>query len=197
MPVLKVISIVANRTYRLVISGVFIFLLIFFCRHHLKAQTASATRNQVEAIFLYNFTQFVEWPPSAFPAGDAPFIIGIFGRNPFSSYLEEAIRNEMMNGHHIVIQQYKSLDSIRNCHMLFIGSKEEKQVRAIVTSLKGNSILTVSNNKRFATLGGMIRFFNVKNKIKFQVNLSAVKKANLSISSKLLRLAYIANTDNP
>jgi hypothetical protein len=37
----------------------------------------------------------------------------------------------------------------------------------------------------------MIRLFNEKNKIRMGINLEAVKAANLTISSKLLRVAEL------
>jgi hypothetical protein len=37
----------------------------------------------------------------------------------------------------------------------------------------------------------MIRFVNSDNKIRFQINVDAVKEAGLEVSSKLLRLADI------
>ena len=32
---------------------------------------------QVKAVFLFNFAQFVEWPPQSFEDAAAPFIIGV------------------------------------------------------------------------------------------------------------------------
>jgi len=43
----------------------------------------------------------------------------------------------------------------------------------------------------------MIRFFIVNNKVRFQVNMEAVKDANLVISSKMLRLAEVLNSEGP
>src|SRR4051812_38643992 len=37
----------------------------------------------VKAAYLFKFTKFVEWPASAYASNDAPFVIGIVGRDPF------------------------------------------------------------------------------------------------------------------
>ena len=43
---------------------------------------------KVKALFLYNFAQFVEWPPSAFKDPAAPVTVCVLGPNPFDGELE-------------------------------------------------------------------------------------------------------------
>src|SRR5436309_15415348 len=47
-----------------------------------KVLSKSFSELDVKAAFLYNFAQFVQWPPEAFPAVDTPFTIGILGTDP-------------------------------------------------------------------------------------------------------------------
>ncbi len=61
----------------------------------------------------------------------------------------------------------------------------------ISSKIKDRNILTVGDTEGFLKNGGMIRFFNKKDKIKLQVNLEAVKAKGLLVSSKLLRLVEI------
>src|SRR5436853_588792 len=77
--------------------------------------------------------------------------------------------------------------------MLCISQSEEKSLNEILSSLKGRNILTVSDTDGFARQGGIIRFFTEKNKIRFQINTDAAKAAKLTISSKLLRIAELAD----
>jgi hypothetical protein len=55
-------------------------------------------------------------------------------------------------------------------------------------ALKGRSILTVSDLEGFERDGGMIRFVT-QTRVRFRINSAAASEANLTISSKLLRLA--------
>src|SRR5690348_11218885 len=64
---------------------------------------------QVKAVFLFNFTHFVEWPADAFPGPAAPFVIGVLGQDPFGSALDEAVRGETVNGHPLVVQRYSGI----------------------------------------------------------------------------------------
>ena len=168
-----------------------VFLFFFLASFHIKAQTVAARAYQVKAVFLYNFSQFVEWPPTAFSSNSAPFVIGILGNDPFGSYIDETVAGENMMGHPMVVQRYHTVKDITDCHILFINTDDD--MLQVLTALGNRSILTVSDDKNFAKKGGMIRFFTVNNKVRLRINLSSAKAANLTISSKLLRLAEIVD----
>ena len=157
---------------------------------HLSAQSQANREYQVKAVFLFNFTQFVQWPPNSFPTDQAPLVIGILGEDPFGPYLKETVLGEKANGHSMIVQHYNNIEEIKTCHILFINLPETKLEQA-VENLKGRNILTVSDAADFLKQGGMIRFFTRNNKIQLEINPAPSKEANLVISSKLLRLAEI------
>src|SRR2546430_3260611 len=51
----------------------------------LLGAAAPVSEYQLKAVFLFNFAQFVEWPPAALPGDSAPFVIGVLGKDPFRS----------------------------------------------------------------------------------------------------------------
>ena len=161
---------------------------------NLYAQKTSSSEYQIKAVFLFNFAQFVEWPPQTFPETQTPLIIGILGEDPFGAALDETVRGEIVNNRYVVVERYRSVEEIKTCHLLFISRTEAGRLQQIFASLKGRSILTVGEAEGFARLGVMIRFVTVKNKIRLKINLDAAKAANLTISSKLLRPAEIVTS---
>jgi hypothetical protein len=176
----------ATRALWLIIS-----ILLLSNRAQLSAQTSISPEYQVKAVFLFNFAQFVDWPAKAFPEPQAPMIIGVLGNDPFGAYLDETVRGEKVNGRQLVVQRYRRVGEIKNCHVLFISQSETDRLEQILTSLKGRNILTVGDTDDFTAHGGMIRLFNEKNKIRMGINLEAVRAANLTISAKLLRVAEL------
>jgi hypothetical protein len=160
---------------------------LLLCEGLLYAQKAAAPEYRVKAVFLYNFTNFIEWPASAFSAAKSPFVVGILGKDPFGSYLEEAMSGESANGHPLIIQRYKHVNEISNCHILFIHKGEADKIAAVISGLKGRNTLIVSDAPEFIQQGGMIRFLTKAGKIQLQINLPATQAAKLEISSKLLR----------
>jgi hypothetical protein len=146
---------------------------------------------QIKAVFLYNFTQFIEWPASAFQDQHAPFVIGVLGEDPFGKYLDETVSGEKVNNHPLVVKRFDSVEEVKGCHIIFIAQPATEDMEDVINKLKGKNILTVSDVNGFIKKGGMIRFLNESNKIKIRINLEVAKASDLVISSKLLRLAEI------
>jgi hypothetical protein len=158
----------------------------------LCAQTAVSKEYQIKAVCLYNFAQFVVWPPKVFTSPDQPFRIGILGDDPFGTFLDETVQGEKVGGHPLVIQRYDSVEDAGDCQILFVSASESGNLAAILSALKGKSVLTVGEKEDFVQGGGMIRFFVESNKLRLKINPAAAKDAGLTISSKLLRLAQIS-----
>ena len=152
---------------------------------------AVASEYQLKAVFLFNFTQFVEWPSQAFADAKSPLVIGVLGSDPFGDYLDETVRGETVNGRPLQVRRYASVDEVSNCHVLFISHSEATRQAAILSKLKGKSILTVGEDDGFVSAGGMIRFLTVSNKIRLRIGLASAQQAALTLSSKLLRPADI------
>src|SRR5258708_59565 len=92
--------------------------LLLMGRLELPAQTAASKEYQIKAAFLYNFTQFVSWPPEAFSEPQSPLVIGILGDDPFGSFLDEMVSGEKVNNRPLVVKRYRSVEDIKGCHVL-------------------------------------------------------------------------------
>lgn len=158
------------------------------------ASPAAPTEYEVKAVFLFNFSQFVDWPADAFPNAQAPLIIGVIGHDPFGAALDEAVRGEVVHGRRLEIRRYQDVEELNACHILFINPSTQEGIEQILSKLRSRSVLTVADSANFARAGGMVRFVTIDNRIRLQINLDAVKLANLEISSKLLRPAEIVSS---
>lgn len=153
------------------------------------AQPPSTSEYQLKAVFLFNFTHYVTWPPTVLPLDDSPMVIGILGDNPFQSYLEQVVKGEKVNSHPLIVRHFNSIDEVNTCHILFINGKNIQPSE--LEELQKRNILTVSDQDNFLKYGGIIRFDNDNGKIEMAINLQAARAADLVISSKLLRLVRI------
>jgi hypothetical protein len=165
-------------------------LVLLHGSQHLPAQ-APSREYLLKAVFLFNFTQFVDWPANAFENAQSPLVIGVIGDNPFGAYLTQTVSGEKINGHPLTVQYYKSEEEIKLCHILFVNVNETKKLEQVLETAKGKNMLTVSDHPDFLKQGGMIRFVTNNNKIKLQINIDACRESKMVLSSKLLRLAEI------
>lgn len=156
-----------------------------------RAEAAPEKEYQVKAAFLFNFAQFVHWPDSLFRDKGSPLVLGILGEDPFESYLDEVVRGEKVNGHPIKVARYRSVDQVKDCHILYIGASEERRSADVLAALGRKQILTVGESDLFPRRGGMVSMVNRQGRIRLSVNLQAIQASDLGVSSKLLQLAEI------
>jgi hypothetical protein len=155
----------------------------------------SAPEYQLKALFLFNFTQFVEWPPGSWAAPEAPLLICVLGDDPFGSYLDDTIQGEVVRGHPLLAKRSRQMEDIDGCHVLFVSESESARFGRILTHINGRSVLSVADSPGFVHAGGMVRFVMIDNKIRLRINPRAVRAADLTISSKLLRPAELVEDD--
>jgi hypothetical protein len=179
-------------------AGIFFLFLAGVLVTPARAQTA-AREYDLKATFLFNFTQFVDWPAAALGKAEDPFVIGILGADPFGGFLDELVKNERAHGKPIQIRRYGKLEEVAGPHILFISKSENARIESILDKLKGQPILTVgeSAEQSFARRGGMIGLVTENARVRLRINLEAARAAQLTISAKLLGLAEIVHTEKP
>jgi hypothetical protein len=152
------------------------------------ASAADVSEYEVKAAFILNFTKFVAWPV---PAGPGPFCIGIEGDNPFGGALQEAIRNQTVEGRAVEIRHFKLGEAQPGCEIIFVAASSAKDLRAALDSLQGTASLTVGDAPGFCRAGGMIGLHLVDHKVRLEINPDAAQRVRLQLSSKLLALASL------
>jgi hypothetical protein len=152
---------------------------------------AAAPEYQLKAVFLFQFSQFVEWPATAFTQDGAPFSVCVLGEDPFKAYLDDAVRDEQASGRPFVVKRYQRVEQVGDCQILFIAQPSRLPLESTLSALHARSILTVADSRAFADRGGIIEFVTVDNKLRLRINPEAARVADLTISSKLLSLASL------
>lgn len=176
-------------------SCLVIFCLLLGAPPRAFSQGDDDAEYRVKLAFLYNFTQFVEWPPEAFHGPAAPLTICVAGLDPFEREIEKDLRGRSAAGHPVEIRRLRPREDPRSCHMIFVRAGEKKLGERLIAAVRGSSTLTVGETKGFADGGGVINLILEENKLRFEINLDAATQTRLKISSKLLALAKIVKVE--
>jgi hypothetical protein len=149
---------------------------------------AAAAEYDVKAAFLFNFTKFVEWPPSAFADERAPLKICVLGADPFGKSLRLLMEDEVA-GRRLLLLRVDTLNNPGACHVLFVSRSERERLPQVFAAVRGAPVLTVGDTPGFLDHGGMINFILEGSKVRFDIDQEAAERAGIKISSKLLALA--------
>ena len=81
---------------------------------------------------------------------------------------------------------------LNSCNVIYIGRAEKKTAPQVAEAVAGKQILTVSEFPELGSQGVVINFYLDEERVRFEINLGAVARAGLKLSSRLLTLARIA-----
>lgn len=146
---------------------------------------------EVKAAFLYHFTGYVDYPASASIQPGNPFVIGVLGKDTIIDALQQAVRGKSVKGRPVVVKQVGLGQELKECHVLFVPETQAAHLSRVLDILGDAPVLLVGESKDFAARGGMIGFFVEQNRVRFEINPEAARRAHLTISSRLLSLARI------
>jgi hypothetical protein len=172
-------------------GGVRGFLIaLLSCTRLIGATQPAPTDSEVKAAFLCGFAEFVEWPTVG---KDDPVTIGILGQDPFGPLLEATVKNRALQNRALVVRRISTVEDALRCQIVYVSASEKHKLDETLRALGKSSVLTVSDIDSFAERGGMIGFAIEQNRVRFHINTDAVERANLQISSRLLKLARLVS----
>ncbi|HEU5396755.1 MAG TPA: YfiR family protein [Verrucomicrobiae bacterium] len=179
------------RRCRLLHAVVGLSALICFFRPAISAGADEPVlaEYRVKALFLLNFSKYVEWPAGTLADTNAPFVIGIVGQDRFEDHLEEAVKGKAIDGHPFVIAHLADNDDFSRCRILFVSNSEGERTAAVLARAARLPVLTVGEDHTFGSNGGMIDMVIKDRCIRLQINVVAANRCGLKISSKLLAVA--------
>ena len=158
-----------------------------------RAQKYSET--ELKAAYLYNFTLFIDWPLSVMKK--EKFVIATYKDKEMYIVLKEMLSNKKIKGKPVEIIEITTDRDFLKPDMLFLGNKvSAEEFKRIENIIKDKPMLTVGNEIRdFCRNGGIINFAPRFSSKRFEINNEKALSLGLKISSKLLILSKIINTN--
>ena len=150
----------------------------------------------VKAAYILNFGKFVRHGTDV-PPQRKSFEICVIGQDPFGRTLDQLTANESIGGRAVRVSRLAQLPRTEPCDVAFISQSEGKRLEQDLEALRPTETLTVSDAPDFLERGGMIQLLLVSNHVRFAVNLGAVRRTNLVLSSDLLRVAVSVTGNTP
>lgn len=144
--------------------------------------------DEMKGIYIYKFLKFIEWPPSAFAAGDDSFRVCVAGEEHVKA-LADTLDRQPLKDRKIALVNLAKKGQISSCQVVFISSGESWRYKSILSEIGNHPTLTISDIPDFARQGGMIEFLFEGDKLSFSINQFEAKRVDIYINSQLLALA--------
>jgi hypothetical protein len=139
-----------------------------------------------KAKFTVMLSRFVQWPSGALAADGGPLRLCVFHNSPTVGLAFSRHTGELAAGRMVSVV---SNPVAARCNVVFVDASAPRHVAEAVAYPAGTPVLVVGAVDGFAVRGGMVELVNVDDALRFDVNVAALRGANLGLSSQVLKLA--------
>jgi hypothetical protein len=148
---------------------------------------AQSSEVAAKARFAVTLARFVQWPVS--PVGaEGPLRLCVLQRSPALASAFAAHEGAAVASRRLVVVLEPVAD-MPACDVLFVDASAASAAGPLLTHAAQRPVLTIGAVDGFLGRGGMIELVNVDDALRYDVDLGAVRRAGLGLSSQVLKLA--------
>ena len=141
---------------------------------------AQISTRKLEAIYLYNFTKYINFPTTS------GFKIGVLQETEIADELQ----NNLKSKGSIEVKMISSIGEAQNCNIIYIPRTRSSHLNELVSQVSKSGVLIVTEED-LANQGAPVSFVIDGSKLRFKINKLALEQTGLQASSSLLSLAII------
>lgn len=154
----------------------------------LSSAFATSFEDKLKATYIARFTEFIEWPTSS---DNSPFKICILGEHPIEVPLQKLPALITVKGHNLQVQRIDSIQSAMSCAIVFAAKNEASRMGALHQTVQNYPVLTIGDTPGLIAQNVLINFYFEGERLRFEINMQAVRESGLKVSSRLLKIAKI------
>lgn len=154
---------------------------------HQYAAEPARTATEVRDAVVFNLLSFVEWPPAW--QDRAELRLCIVGEGPDRNVLADLVERKVRQQRLVVVRFGRDFSELHRCQAVFVPGDSGHLLPSIAAGTRGAPVLVVAESEQLLQRGATVTLSFVAGKVVLDINAAAARAANLTISSKLLRLA--------
>jgi hypothetical protein len=167
-------------------NKILLFILCSFLT--LFTSNASGQESKFEAIFIYNFTKYLNWPASSI---GNEFVIAVLGNNAIIDDLKQIAQSKSVLNKKVSIKKVSPSEINQSFQILFIPRESSNLIKIVSESLTNSAVLIVTEKNGGCLEGACINFLIKNNNLSFEMSKSNISKKEISINSTLVSLAEV------
>lgn len=149
---------------------------------------AKAQDEKFKALFMYNFTKYIEYPASK-QAGN--FVIAVIGDSPIIGELQTIAERKTVGQQKIEVKKISASDDVTKCHIVFVPDSKSSDAATIAGKLTGKGVVLITDKPGLGKSVAGINYVSNAGKQSFEVNQSHLKEHGVNVASTLLTLGKV------
>ena len=144
-----------------------------------------AQDDKFKALFMYNFTKYLEWPASK-QSGE--FIIGVFGNSPIISELNIIAQKRKVGVQQIIVKKITESSQLTDCSIIYVPDSRSTKIQEIMQSCNGKGVALITDKPGMAQTHSGINYVKINGKQNFEINRKHLEAQGIKVNSALLSL---------
>ncbi len=156
----------------------------------IKAQKREDTNAKIKAVFIYNFTKYIEWPKES---SKGSFKIGVYENKLLYDELVKMSQVKRVANRTIDVTKINDLNNIKDYHIIYINTFDKFNLAEAYISIGNHPVLLVTSTPGLPE--SMINFREIGKRQKFELNKAELERQNLIVSPVLKKLAILVESN--
>lgn len=148
--------------------------------------TANGQNEKFKALFIYNFTNYIDWPGGS----GSSFVIAVYGDSPIISELQAISKIKKVGSATIEVRRISTTAEIGKANIVFVPAQKKRALTEINQAQAGKPTLIISDG---ASSDFGINFIVVGGKQSFQISKTNIEMHRLKMNSSLIALGTLVN----
>lgn len=165
----------------------------------LEAGLTRDAEYDLKAAFFAKLLPFVQFQSDSNEAKLRPLEVAVLGKDSFGVKLDQVLSSAGPCKRGVVVERIPTVRLMRvsgkTFDAVFINLKDATELQEALKLFSEDCTLTVGDTGTFCRSGGMISLLKTRNRIQFEINRTVAERAGVKISSKLLALATVVESD--
>jgi len=149
---------------------------------------ARAQDEKFKALFMYNFTKYIEYPASK-QAGN--FVIAVVGDSPIIGELQTIAERKTVGQQKIEVKKIAATDDVTKCHIVFVPENKSNTATDIAGKITGKGVVLITDKPGLGKSVAGINYVSNAGKQSFEVNQNHLKSHGVNVASTLLTLGKV------
>ncbi|GMQ48760.1 YfiR family protein [Vibrio sp. 10N] len=163
-----------------------LILMVFLLGWYPKQTCSQVNDDQLKAVYLYRFPMLADW--SSEVSSDVTQYC-ITRPSEVGNFLSQIITTKSASALFMDLSQSDKANSAI-CHILYVDWQDHHNISEL--SKQYPYALTIGTGVQFVSLGGMLAFIKVNNRIKPLVSQQNIEKSGVRLRAQLLAISELA-----
>jgi hypothetical protein len=147
---------------------------------------AKSQDEKLKAIFVYNFTKYVNWPQRS-----GNFVITVIGKSPISAEIISIASKKTVGNSTIEVKVVNVPEEVMESQIVYIPASKNNALSVIKEKSPERHFLIITEKPEACKAGSCINFVNRDGRLSFEISKINMESYGLGVSSDLLKLGTV------